>query len=301
MIGGRDFGAYVEIDPPNEFNAEECLVFLRRSDLESTHHVIGSEIYKGIKLSGEKLALKIRLEDNRIRIGFLPDPPSAEWRRKAALFVREWLDLDRDLSVFYEAASKDSLLERIVPRYYGLRLIGIPDLFEALTWAVIGQQINLKFAYTLKKRFVEFFGESIETEEGSFRLFPEPGRIEALQPEELRPLQFTWRKAEYVIGIAKAVVERKISKHGLQALPQEKARAQLLELKGVGAWTADYTAMKCLRDTTAFPAADAGLHQALKRELEMDRKPKPEELQQLQQEWAPFQAYAVFYLWRSLL
>ena len=76
-------------------------------------------------------------------------------------------------------------------------------MFETICWAIIGQQINLKFAYTLKKRLVEGYGEKMEYDNEEYFLFPTPKVISKLEVEDLKPLQFTTRKAEYIIGIAK--------------------------------------------------------------------------------------------------
>ncbi|THG91921.1 hypothetical protein AJ85_00740 [Alkalihalobacillus alcalophilus ATCC 27647 = CGMCC 1.3604] len=73
--------------------------------------------------------------------------------------------------------------------FFRFVIIGIPDLFEALTWAIIGQQINLTFAYTLKKRFVEHFGESLTFEGDNFWVFPSPEKIISIKVDELRDLQ----------------------------------------------------------------------------------------------------------------
>ena len=81
---------------------------------------------------------------------------------KIATYIIEWFDLDNDLTPFYEMANTDPLLKIPAQKFYGLRVIGIPDLFEALCWGVLGQQINLAFAYSLKRQFVESFGDSIE-------------------------------------------------------------------------------------------------------------------------------------------
>ena len=93
----------------------------------------------------------------------------------------------------------------MVHQFSGLRIIGIPDLLEALSWAIIGQQINLTFAYTLKHRLDEKYGTKVTFENQSYYLFPEATTIAAINPEVLRPLQFSQRKAEYLIGLAELI------------------------------------------------------------------------------------------------
>jgi DNA-3-methyladenine glycosylase II len=80
----------------------------------------------------------------------------------------------------------------------------------------------------------------------------------------------------------------------------KKQHEILLSLKGVGAWTADYVMMKCLLETTAFPVADAGLHNAIKKHLNLAAKLKQDEIIELAKNWSGWEAYATFYLWRSL-
>lgn len=80
----------------------------------------------------------------------------------------------------------------------------------------------------------------------------------------------------------------------------EAMKKRLMDIRGIGAWTADYVLMKCLQQPTAFPIADVGLHNALKIQLALERKPTIEELKNYAEHWQGWQAYATFYLWRSL-
>lgn len=200
-----------------------------------------------------------------------------------------------------EMARQDKVLHQLVQNYYGLRIIRIPDLFEALTWAIIGQQINLPFAYTLKKRFVEQFGEKLVYEGTVFWLYPAFDKIAAIDINELRSLQFTTRKAEYIIEVAKAMATGQVTKESLRHMnDRQHVQKTLLGIRGVGLWTADYVMMKCFADPAAFPVADVGLQNALKSRLGLQRKPTVDEIMDLGANWEGWQAYATFYLWRSL-
>ena len=148
--------------------------------------------------------------------------------------------------------------------FNGLRLIGIPDLFEALCWSIIGQQINLTFAYKLKRRMVEAYGQQLEFEDLTYHLFPEPERLAQVTVPELRAMQFSDRKAEYVITVAKAFASGKLSKEVLQATKGLQAKQEMLtQLKGIGIWTANYALMKSLREPSSVPHGDIGILNAL--------------------------------------
>jgi len=211
-------------------------------------------------------------------------------------------DLETDLSPFYERLEADAELAFMTTDYYGLRLIGIPNLFEALCWSIIGQQINLSFAYSLKRRIVELAGEQIAYDGHVFHAFPTPARMASLTVEELRPLQFSGRKAEYLIGVARTFESGEISKSQLLALPTAEAMVQkLVTLRGVGEWTAHYSLMKSLKIPTSIPYGDVGLYNALFALKRLPKRPSRAELASVFDSFQGWEAYLTLYLWRSLV
>lgn len=296
-----DHESYLEMYPPTEFNFEECLMFLGRSDLEVLHRIKEGAVYKLIKIEESSILCKVEFINNVIKIGFPLGPPSFHLRQRAADYIWEWFDLDQNLGAFYQVANQDEVLKNLVRNYYGLRMMCIPDLFEAIVWAIMGQQINLPFAYTLKKRFVEQFGESLTFEGETFWLFPSFEKIATINVDDLRKLQFTARKAEYIIGIAKVMVTGELTKESLlQMKDEQQIKRALIKRRGIGPWTADYVMMKCLHNPSSFPVADVGLQNALRNLLKLERKPTIEEIEAYAANWEGWQAYATFYLWRSL-
>lgn len=292
------------IPTPPEFSFAECLRFLNRSPRECLHYAGDGELFKPLKF--DDAAVLVRVSQNgagELAIDFPKGDAGETFRAAAANYIRAWLDLERDLKPFYAIANNDSLLGNLARQYFGLRLVGIPDLFEALGWAVIGQQINLQFAYTLKKRLVEAFGETIAYRRREYWLFPAPAAVAGLRPEELTGMQFSRRKAEYLIGIAGLLASGELSREKIlhESEGVEEMRRRLQNIRGVGAWTADYVLMKCFRIPSAFPIGDAGLHNALKTQLGLSRKPSLAEIKALARGWKGWEAYATFYLWRSLL
>jgi DNA-3-methyladenine glycosylase II len=296
-----DHESTIEIFPPMPFNYEECLLFLGRSDQEVLYEIKDGAVWKLLRVTGEKVLFKISHQSSKLRVEFPIKQPSKEAREEIACYIWEWFDLDTNLNDFYEMSAQDPILHKLAHEYEGLRMICLPDLFEALTWAVMGQQINLTFAYTLRKRFIEQFGESITFDEQKYWLYPTAERIADLELEDLRLLQFTGRKAEYIIGIAKTLASGELTKDKLLKMqtPLDMYQA-LIHIRGVGAWTADYVLMKCLHHKAAFPIADVGLHNALKNQLGLEQKPTILEIQEIATHWEGWQAYATFYLWRSL-
>lgn len=289
------------IETPKIFNWNECLIYLDRCPLETTHTIREQVMYKVFRIKENNVLIKMRCnQDNNLQVEVL-DGRCDEASQEAIRDKISWmLDFSTSLGEFYKQTDNDVILGRLVDSYHGLRIIKIEDLFEGLTWAIMGQQINLKFAYTLKQRFVEQHGVSVTYEGKSYWLYPTPESISKLTVEDLKQYQFTTRKAEYIIGIANEMVNGSLKRETLAKLNYEEAKKQLLRYRGIGEWTADYVLLKCFNRNEAFPIGDAGLQNALKALLEMEKKPNRSEIERLATNWQGWEAYATFYLWRSL-
>jgi len=296
-----DFKQYIEVDVPEDFSFEQCMVYLNRSDIECLHKIKDGAFYKLLKFEDVNVIIKISMENQKLKVTFMDGIPSPWIRKQVAEYVWEMFDLGVDIAPFYKLAEKDSIIKFLVDRYKGLRIIKMKDMFETMCWAIIGQQINLKFAYTLKKRFVENYGEKSMYEDEEYFLFPGFDVISKLETEDLKQFQFTTRKAEYIIGLAKLFNHGDIEREKLVLERDYKnLRKMLTEVRGVGNWTADYTILKCFNINDAFPIADVGIHNAIKGILGLTEKPTINEIEGLALNWVGWQSYATFYLWRSL-
>jgi DNA-3-methyladenine glycosylase II len=292
--------AHMFIPLPKEFDFKLNLEFLERSPRELLHKVEGEKVFKLLKVLDEKVLFTVRIAGERLRIDFLNGAPAAEAKEFIRNYVVEWFDLETDLTPFYTRMEKDKLLGPLIRKYYGYRIIGQPDLFESVTWAILGQQINLQFAYTLKQRFVEKFGERLHWQNQSYYLFPEPELVSGLSDEILLSLQFSRQKSLYVRNVAEAFRSDALSKQKLVGLPLDVAKEKLMAVKGVGNWTANYALMKTFRYPDAFPLEDAGVHNAIRNLKGLESKPSLDEVRKIFRRYKGWEAYATLYLWKSL-
>lgn len=290
----------MEISLPPEFRFKECLHFLERSPRELLHRVEGEAVYKLVIHEGEKILFKITSSDDHLVVGFPIAEPREDIKKKIEHYIIEWFDLDKDLKPFYAMAANDPFLSHLTKQHYGYRIVGQPDLYESLVWAVLGQQINLSFAYTLKQQFVREFGKKLVYADKEYFLFPEPGIVAHLTMEDLLMIQFSRQKARYTIGISEAFLDGTISKEKLKGLSLVEAKEKLMKIKGIGNWTANYALMKTFRYPDAFPLEDAGISNALRTFLKLDRKPTLDEIREVFVKYKGWEAYATLYLWRSL-
>lgn len=290
----------IQINPPPEFSFELACSFLERSPRELLHRVAEGKIFKALYAGNKKILFTLQRIDSNLVIEFLNHEPTLSEKDFVTHYVFDWLDLHTDLKPFYKKVEADPLLGSLIQKYYGYRIVGQPDLFESLVWAVLGQQINLTFAYTLKQRFVEQFGEAIEHEGEKYFLFPSYDRVSQLNPESLLDLQFSKQKANYTIGIAQDFASGKISKTSLQHLSLNEGKERLMQIKGIGNWTANYALMKTFRYPDAFPLEDVGIHNAIKNLKGMKTKPTLDQVKQIFNKYKGWEAYATLYLWKSL-
>jgi DNA-3-methyladenine glycosylase II len=289
----------IPVDPL--FNFKECLWFLNRDFDDCMHTIEGNTVVKALEVEGKPCLFRISNSKDGLKIDILEGENTSALEQAISKFIDEWFDLGRNLQPFYQLLKKEKKLAYMAEEYRGLRLIGIPDLFEALCWSIIGQQINLTFAYKLKRRLVEQYGRSVSYNGNEYYLFPESAALAKANIISLREMQYSQKKAEYVIGIAGIFNKGLVSKTILQDLTSFAAQQQALTaIRGIGIWTANYALMKSLRIAGAIPYGDVGLLQALVNHgLIKDRKDQTG-IDKLFSKFKDWESYLVFYLWRSL-
>jgi DNA-3-methyladenine glycosylase II len=218
----------------------------------------------------------------------------------AADAVTRWWRLDQDPAELDAIAARDPILGGLLTRLRGARSPLMPSPFECLVWAILGQQITLAFAYKMKRVLVERYGASLTHEGRTYWLFPEAARLAEADPAELRELQFSRQKSEYLRSLAALVAEERIDWHALALMPSEEAIAALRSLRGVGRWTAEYVLMRGLGHADVIPAADVGLQTAIGRAYGLGRKATEPEVRALAEQWVPRRSHAAFAWWWSL-
>ncbi|PQZ52517.1 DNA-3-methyladenine glycosylase [Bacillus sp. MYb209] len=170
------------------------------------------------------------------------------------------------------------------------------DYFACLLRCIIHQQINLKFATVLTDQFVKRYG----TEKNGVFFFPTPETVANISIEELREQKFSQRKAEYIVGLAKHIAGGKLDLARIENETEEEVSAQLLPIRGIGAWTVQNFLMFGLGRKNMFPEADIGIRRALQGIFQLDNKPDDAFLEKVKQECEPYCSYAALYLWKSI-
>jgi DNA-3-methyladenine glycosylase II len=290
----------IELSTPTAFNFEQTLRFLSRNEKECLHTKKNNEIFKVISFENSLVLFSISY-NKHLQISIHSENQDKKTIEIVKNYVSDWFDLKANLPLFYETAQNDKVLASLCQKYYGLRMIGMPDLFESLVWSIIGQQINLNFAYSLKEKLVQNFGRKLFHNNEAFYALPTPERLASLNLEDFQPFQFSRSKAQYIINVSREFAEGNLSQEAMKKLSFEEVKEALLKIKGVGNWTANYSMMKSLKNYDAFPMEDVGLHNAVKTQYGLMAKPTISELNQMAEKWKGWRGYATFYFWHSLL
>ena len=206
--------------------------------------------------------------------------------------VRHYLGAAFDLEAFGAFAAADPTLARLVERLRGLRPPLNPTPFETLVTSISAQQVSLQSAFATRNRLIERFGERAEHAWS----FPTEERIAGADEDELAALGFSRRKAEYVLGIARAEIDWV----ELATLPDDEVKARLVALRGIGEWTADWFLARHLGRPRAWPAGDLGLWKALAEHYLDGVRPTIPETRALAARFAPFENLSAHYLLASL-
>jgi AraC family transcriptional regulator of adaptative response / DNA-3-methyladenine glycosylase II len=235
--------------------------------------------------------VELRPLDGHVQARYwLEDPRdlAAAMQRSRAL-----LDLDSDPQAVIESLGGDPLLGPLIKAMPGRRVPGHTDGHELAVRAVLGQQVSVAGATTLAARLVSEYGRPLKRPVGAVtHLFPSSEALAEVDPARLA-MPNARRRA--LLGLVRALADGALTLDA--GAERNEGRMRLLALPGIGAWTADYIAMRALRDPDAFLATDLGVRHALE-QLGTDGRPVAAE--RLAERWRPYRAYAVQHLWAQL-
>jgi AraC family transcriptional regulator, regulatory protein of adaptative response / DNA-3-methyladenine glycosylase II len=279
--------------PPYDWDA--MLSFLRDRAIPGVEAVSGDTYRRSIAIGGHCGVISVEPADkNRVNVS-LRFPDMAALPQIIAR-VRRVFDLAADPDTVGVHLALDPVLAPLVAARPGMRVPGAWDGFELAVRAIFGQQITVPAATRLLGRLVEAHGAPLPAMvgngEGLSHLFPSPLR---LAKADLATLGMPNARATAVTSLARAISADPAIFSRSASL--EETIAKLRSLPGIGEWTAQYIAMRELREPDAFPAADIGLMRAM---ASADgKRPSPAQLLARAEAWRPWRAYAALHLWAA--
>jgi AraC family transcriptional regulator of adaptative response / DNA-3-methyladenine glycosylase II len=287
-----DGGVALKLPYRRPFDGAALLAYLMRRAVPGVEDVREGAYTRGLRLPHGNGTVRLSpTETGHVRARF-----ALEDMRDLATAVqrcRALLDLDSDPQAVSDALGEDQLLGPLRRQAPGMRVPGSVDGAELAVRAVLGQQVSLAAAATAAGRLVADHGTPLKRRLGEVtHAFPSPEALAALDREMLR---MPGSRARALTSVAELLAGGELTLDA--GADRDEARRRLLAVPGVGPWTAEYVAMRALRDPDAFPATDLGVHHALQRRGLDGRSAAAE---RLSTNWRPYRAYAVIHLWADL-
>jgi DNA-3-methyladenine glycosylase II len=210
--------------------------------------------------------------------------------------IERMLGVRLDLSDFYRMAAADGLIDPLVGRFRGLKPPRFPTVFESLVNAVACQQLSLEAGLSLLNRLAASHGQAVSIDGSSLSAFPRPQDLARIEPQALRALGFSLRKAATIIELARAVVAGRLDLEGVERLDDDEVLSRLTSLAGIGRWSAEYVLLRGLGRLHVFPGDDVGARNNLARWLGIEPPLDYAAVAQAVERWQPFAGMVYFHL-----
>jgi AraC family transcriptional regulator of adaptative response / DNA-3-methyladenine glycosylase II len=277
----------ITVRPP--YRGDETLGWLADRVVPGVEEASAASYARTLRLPGGAAIVRLHPTEAGVDATFRLDAP--EDLESAVRRVRQLFDLDAEPDVYTETLRADEVLRPLVDAVSGLRVPGTVDPEETAFRAVLGQQISIAGARTITGRIVQTFGTPLEDPEGGLtHLFPS---AVALARADLAGFGFPGSRGETVRELARRLASGTLI---LEGIDPEEARRRLLEIRGIGAWTASYISLRALGDRDAFPASDLGILRAAR---VLGLPSDPMSLEARSERWRPWRAYTAQYLWAA--
>jgi DNA-3-methyladenine glycosylase II len=186
----------------------------------------------------------------------------------------------------------DPVLAAVIERSPTCDLQPHGDYFRALCQSIIGQQLSVKAARTIRDRFAALGGDD----------YPTPAQVVSLPADELRTVGLSRAKVIYLKDLAQHVTDERLEVARLPELPNEAIMVELTDVKGIGEWTAHMFLIFCLGRLDILPTGDLGVRKGMEGLYELPELPTPLEMQRIAErnQWTGYESVAAWYVWRSI-
>ncbi|WP_373988569.1 DNA-3-methyladenine glycosylase [Duganella sp. BuS-21] len=283
---------------PADYRLHDVLAFHRRDAESIAEEVSADQLRKGVVLDGVPVVLDIVFLPASASITVDADgklsKAAQDQVREAVLNI---LGLRIDPAAFSAFVKKDKLFAALARKQPGLRIVQSATVFEALTWAIIGQQINLSFAIALRRTFILQAGRQHSS---GLWCYPAAQDAATLSVDDLTSRKFSGAKAETVLRLATLVSNGELQLEITPTNSIEHISAALLAVKGIGPWTVNYGLLRGYGHADCSLHGDVAVRAALQTLLGEEVKPDMKRTEQILAAYSPHRTMAAAHLWASL-
>ncbi len=281
---------------PSGYRAQEILSYHARDPGSPCEKSEGNRIWKALLTPDGPAVLELSLESEGAWCrAHAAKKLGRESMAALHLSALKMLGLNNEIALFEKRVAADPALA-VFSRRKGLRVPTIPTGIDGLCWAIIGQQINVKFAASLRREIIHLAGELAG---GGMIAHPTAARVADIGVTTLTKRRYSRSKADYLIGAAREMAEGRLDIENLHVGSAAAAEKKLTAVRGIGTWTARYVLLRGGFADSA-PVGDSALATALQRMQGMNERPDHDAVHKLMQAFAPYRSLATCHLWASL-
>ncbi|MGI4847151.1 MAG: DNA-3-methyladenine glycosylase family protein [Janthinobacterium lividum] len=285
---------------PANYAIADVLRFHGRDKEQLAEAVDERQMQKGVLLADVPTVIDIRFDQAGAVAHCVVSADgeiSALMTQHANQSVLRLLGLLLDPQDFVRFTQDDPVFGPLAQRQSSIRVIQSPTVFEALTWAIMGQQINVAFAVSLRRTFIQ---AGARRHSSGLWCYPSAADAASIPVETLTGKQFSRAKAETLLRLSAAVASGVIDLEPSAHNTLEKICAALLAVKGIGPWTVNYALLRDYAHADCSLHGDVAVRSGLQRLYGMETRPDMAAAEKLLQQYRPHRTMAAAHLWASL-
>lgn len=294
--GGTQFVDAVPL--PAGYRPVDVLAFHGRDPLSASERVTGDGFVKALLLDGVPCMLSLRFEAGWAKGALVPERAVQQEvaRQSVTSMITRMLGLQQPVDAFMRRFGDDPEVGTFLLANAGLRVPLAATPFEALTWAITGQQISLSAAMSLRRRLIAACGR---THAAGLLCYPDAAAFLALGAGRLREAGFSRSKTETLLTVADAVLAGGLPLDSwLERCDEAALRERLLEVRGIGPWTVNYTLLRGYGWLDGTLHGDAAVRRGLRILLQLGHAPTAAFCADWLARFSPWRALVAAHLWR---
>ncbi|MDR5610276.1 MULTISPECIES: 3-methyladenine DNA glycosylase 2 [unclassified Arsenophonus] len=283
---------------PNNYHYQDFLAYHSRDKQNVAEIITNNQLRKGITCCGQPAELTFILNKNSILVSLQTDNPAAViTEQQLEKLAKNMLSLYQSVELFEDKYHNHPVIGNLISRQQGLRVYQAATAFEAITWAIIGQQISVAAAIAIRRRFIHAFGKQHSS---GIWCFPSFYAIHADDEQKLRICGFSIGKAKTLIALCNMLKNN----HHLLNLPVDENNLatwtqKLSEIKGIGPWTISYSLLRGFNYLNGSLHGDVAVQRNLQYLLNCSERISAKETEKWLAQYSPWKALVAAHLWQQ--
>lgn len=284
---------------PDNYRSDDMLKFHQRDVLAVAELVDAGSLSKGILWNGSPACLSIRFETSCAQVELAIDGIAVAGDTEALRKLgQRMLGLDQPIEEFEQRYRDHPQLGILIAGQPGLRVPVTASVFEALSWAIICQQISVRAAVAIRRKLIQL--AALRHSSGLY-CYPDVQHVAEFSENDLRQTGFSQNKAQCLLAVSRMIAAGElVLEYSTEELPVERIREQLLKIRGIGPWTVNYALLRGFGWLDGSLHGDLAVRRGLQKLLAVTEPVSEQQARQWLAPFSPWRALVAVHLWAFL-